>query len=113
MLARRDERLEREAGHVTLEAAGAGHDDGAPGSCRQDRRQHPGGRLRVRVGADAAVGLTAPHQVRQVAGEAAGGPPGRLGEAGIGQQGGRVTEQPCYYGDEDDELFDYPGSWVR
>jgi len=85
--------MEREVGHIALEAARAGHDGGAPGACRQDRQQHPGRRLRVGAGADAAVGLTAPHQVRQVTGEAAGSTPGRLGEAGTGEQSGRVTEQ--------------------
>lgn len=93
MLARDDERLEREAGHIALEATRAGHDGGAPRSRRQDRQHHPRGRFRVGVGADAAVGLTAPHQVGQVAGEGAGDAPGRLGQAGIGEQGGRVAEQ--------------------
>src|ERR1700729_3693627 len=82
--ARRNKRLECEVGHVPLEAAQAGHDGGAPRPCRQDRQDHPGGRLRVGVDADTAVGLTAPYQVRQVTGEAVSGAPGRLGEAGIG-----------------------------
>ncbi|HET9079900.1 MAG TPA: hypothetical protein VFO01_05225 [Trebonia sp.] len=53
----------------------------------------PAGRDERMEGEVGHVGLTAPHQVRQVTGEAAGNTPGRLGEAGIGQQSGRITEQ--------------------
>ena len=55
LLAGRNEGLEREIGHITLEAVRAGHDGGATRACRQDRQQQPGGRLGVGVAADAAV----------------------------------------------------------
>ena len=44
--------MERKFGHITLEAARAGHDGGAPGACRQDRQQHPCGRLKRTAAAD-------------------------------------------------------------
>lgn len=50
-------------------------------------------RTRVQVGADVAVGLAAPEQVGQVTGDRAGCSPGRLDEAGLGGQGGRVGEE--------------------
>ena len=85
--------MQREGGHAALEVIWVRHDGGAPGPRGQDRQQQPRRRLGVGVGADLAVGLAAAHQVGQVIGEGAGCAPGRLGEAGIGGQGGRVGEQ--------------------